>query len=143
MNENHSCEDEELVISPQESGNNAASNTTNTNTTNQHIQEPHHHISYGPIETFAEDDSNLMMMNDPYQSNAKQRDLMIFATNDEQEDGERNADLNDATELRKKFSSLEDGEVRDEEDEDEEDDDGDDIVVDVDRVHLARDYQLR
>ena len=76
-----------------------------------------------------------MMMNDPYQS-TKQRDLMIFATNDEEEDGQlaeqRNADLRlrdnrDAAELRKKFSSLEDGEVRDEED--EEDDDEDDVDI--------------
>ena len=59
--------------------------------------------------------------------------------NDEEEDGERNADLKDATELRKKFSSLEDGEVRDEDEEDEEDDEDDDVVVDVDRVHLAHD----
>ena len=87
-NENHSCEDEELVISPQE--------------TNKPTGTGGQYVSSQPIETFAEQE-------DPYQSN---QELMLFATNEE-----RNADLNNAdTDMRKKFSSLEDGEVRDEDD---------------------------
>jgi hypothetical protein len=62
------------------------------------------------ISNFAElEDDN------PYQSR-QQHELTIFATNDE-----KNSDLKHQrdAELRKKFSSLEDGEVRDDDDDEE------------------------
>ena len=58
FNENHSCEDEELVISPQESG-----------VSNKKDEQAIMRVSKGPIETFAEDDTYAQMdMDDPYQS---------------------------------------------------------------------------
>ena len=85
-NENHSCEDEELVISPEPRTNQAPSQTA-------------------AVEPFA-----LQAIEDPYQS--RQNDLMIFATNEE-----RNADLlAGANRGKEKYSSLEDGEVRDDDD---------------------------
>jgi len=51
-------------------------------------------------------------LDDPYDSH--QKDMLIFATNEE-----HNADLTSgAAHLRKQYSSLEDGEVRDDDEED-------------------------
>lgn len=47
------------------------------------------HISSGPIETFADETSHAINLDDPYKSGGNERELTIFATNEQ----ERNADL--------------------------------------------------